>query len=79
MNWTRPFPAPIVLKDGRLIATLSDARLVILGFPESRRALADWTRAADLLMKAAGDRGTGVDLAAASKHLKLMLNAEGLI
>jgi hypothetical protein len=78
MNWTRDFPVPIVLRDGRTIATLGDARALMLAFPESRRAAPPWNQAVELLMRAAGDRGTGVDISAAAKHLKIMLKAEGL-
>ena len=38
MSWTRKFDAPIALKDGRKLASLDDARRLMLSLPESRTA-----------------------------------------
>jgi hypothetical protein len=34
MSWSRKFAKPIILKDGRTIATLREARELILALPE---------------------------------------------
>jgi hypothetical protein len=66
MPWTRKFPEPIKLKDGRKIATLGQARELMLALPERHQSRPFWQYAAQLLIEAAerGDRAS-VDHAAA--------------
>ena len=53
MTWSRKLIPPLVLKDGRVLETLSDARDMILGLPEGRQREPYWRHAADLLRYAA--------------------------
>jgi hypothetical protein len=77
MPWTRRFPEPIRLKDGRTIATLGQARAVMLALPERHQSRPFWQYAAELLIDAAGRSNLdSVDDAAA--QLSRALSAEGL-
>jgi len=78
MSWTRPLPAPIILKDGRALVRLIDARDLILGLTERRQANAHWQRTAEALMKAAR-HATENDVAGVANQLTIALKAEGLI
>jgi hypothetical protein len=42
MPWSRNLTTPITLKDGRTIATLSEAREMMLSLSPSQRRLAVW-------------------------------------
>lgn len=77
MTWTRKLPIPILLKDGRTIATLGQARDVMLALPEHRRMKPFWQYAAELLLDAAEQGGGDIDDAWA--QLSRALTAEGLL
>jgi hypothetical protein len=53
MPWTREFPDPIKLKDGRTIAMLEQARELMLALPERHQLRPLWQYAAELLASAA--------------------------
>jgi hypothetical protein len=55
MPWDRRFSAPIALLDDRTIATLSDAREMMLSLTPSQRRLAIWRFASLTLTDAAID------------------------
>jgi hypothetical protein len=74
MPWTRKLPTPIVLKDGRSIATLEEARAFMLGLPERSQARPYWQYAAELLIDAAEGAG---DIKGAYHQLKRAITAEG--
>jgi hypothetical protein len=78
MPWTRKFPEPIKLKDGRKIATLGQARELMLALPERHQIRPFWQYAAELLIDAAerGDRASVDDAAA---QISRALAAEGLL
>jgi hypothetical protein len=76
MTWARKFAKPIALKDGRLIATIGDARAVMLSLPERRRRSEHWLYAGALLREASTTNGA---LKKAGAQLTRALNAEGLI
>jgi hypothetical protein len=76
MPWTRELVAPIILKDGRSLATLADARAFIKSLPDRHRRSENWLYAAGLLMEAAVGRNA---LASATMQLKVALRVEGLI
>jgi hypothetical protein len=78
MPWTRKLPAPIILKDGRALVRLIDARDLILGLTERRQADAHRQPAAEALMKAAS-HATQIDVAGVANQLTIALRAEGLI
>jgi len=61
MAWTRKLIPPLVLKDGRVLATLSDIRDMILGLPEGRQREPYWQHAADLLRYAAENDKEAID------------------
>jgi hypothetical protein len=42
MPWTRKFPEPIKLKDGRKFATLGQARELMLALPERHQSRPFW-------------------------------------
>jgi hypothetical protein len=46
LTWSRKFAEPIELKDGRVVATLSDARALLLMLPERYQLRAHWQYAA---------------------------------
>ena len=78
MPWTRKLAVPIKLKDGRTIATLWQARELMLALPERHQIRPFWQYAAELLINAAArpDRASVDDAAA---QLSRALAAEGLI
>jgi hypothetical protein len=78
MPWTRKFPEPIKLKNGRTVATLGQARELMLALPERHQIRPFWQYAAELLIDAAerGDRASVDDAAA---QLSRALAAEGLL
>jgi hypothetical protein len=55
MPWSRNLTTPITLKDGRTIATLSEARETMLSLSPSQRRLAIWRFATLMLTDAAID------------------------
>jgi hypothetical protein len=77
MLWSRRLPKNLVLRDGREIRTLSDARDLIVTLPERRYDKPHWEYAAELLTTAA--RGGGAKVDAFNSRLELALEAEGLI
>jgi hypothetical protein len=54
MTWDAKFWRPIVLLDRRSIATLGEARSLILALPESQRIAEHWQDAGQLLALASG-------------------------
>jgi hypothetical protein len=76
MSWSRKFAKPIVLKDGRTIASLSQAREMMLSLPPIHRRAVVWQSAAELLNEAATDRDSVPE---AGAQLTLALKAEGLL
>jgi hypothetical protein len=76
MPWTLKLPSPIALKDGRVLATLDDARTLTRTLPAARQRDEEWHYAMALIEEAATSGGpiriTVVQLARA-------LKAEGLI
>jgi hypothetical protein len=76
MPWSRQFSAPIVLKDGRVIATLGDARELMLAIPALHRHEAIWRATADLLNEGAAFQDLVPD---AEDQLLRALKAEGLL
>jgi hypothetical protein len=57
MPWSRELSAPIILKDGREIATLDDARAVMRSLPAKSRNNDTWLYAGGLLLEAATSDG----------------------
>src|ERR1700689_5554560 len=51
--WSKKFWKPIVLRDGRELATLADARDLMLALPERHQSRPLWQYAAELLIDAA--------------------------
>jgi len=76
MSWETKFWRPIKLKDGRTLATLADARALVLSLPASRQRDEDWFYAMGLIREAAVlDGPAGVT----SAQLIRARKAEGLI
>jgi hypothetical protein len=75
MTWARKFAEPIALKDGRVIATLGEARAVMRSLPEWRQRNERWLYAGALLEAAAAEGA----LKSAARQLTRALKAEGLI
>jgi hypothetical protein len=69
MPWTSKFQRPIVLKDGRKIATLADARDLLLALPEPHRRRPHVVYAAQMLIGAAERRGVANARAQMSRAL----------
>jgi hypothetical protein len=78
MPWTRKFPEPIKLKNGRTIATLGQARELMLALPERHQIRPFWQYAAELLIDAA-ERGDRASVDDAAVQLSRALAAEGLL
>jgi hypothetical protein len=78
MPWSRQFSAPITLKDGRMIATLGQAREMMLSLSPVRRRCDVWRHAADLLNEAAADHSYVPHAEAEALFLRA-LKAEGLL
>jgi hypothetical protein len=76
MPWDRRFGEPIALLDGRTIATLSDARDVMLTIAPFAQRQAVWRYIAELLKEAAADRAAMTEV---EEMLLRGLNTEGLI
>ena len=76
MTWARKLAAPIILKDGRMIATLGEARVVMQSLPERRQHSDLWLYVGALLLEAAAARGS---LSIARAQLTRALKVEGLI
>jgi hypothetical protein len=58
MLWSLKLAQPIALKDGRTIATLGQAREMMLSVPPNHRQGAVWRYVAELLTEAAADRAS---------------------
>jgi hypothetical protein len=78
MKWTSKFPRPIHLKDGGTIASLIQARDIIVTLPELHLKNAHWEYATDLIFDAARV-GDDVSIATAYEQLVRALKAEGLM
>ena len=78
MPWVRKFRQPIALKDGRTIATLADARRVVLSLPRSEQSSPGWQDADNLLARAASRDGSFV-LEQVQAQFPKVLRASGLI
>lgn len=57
MTWSRRFDKPIALSDGRIIATLADARVYLLSLPKSAHAIEAFVEALKAVVMAAEGRG----------------------
>jgi hypothetical protein len=77
MTWSRKLIPPLVLKDGRVLETLSDAREMILGLAEGRQCAPYWQHAAELLLYAAEIEKEAIDDVRA--QLNRALYSDGLI
>lgn len=78
MPWSRPFPRPFTLADGRVIATLREAGVLMLALPELHRANGHWVAAGEAIM-AAVDSPAPAALDAAATAFERALRAEGLM
>ena len=76
MPWSRKLPSPIALKDGRTLATLADARALVLSLATSRQRDEDWFYAMGLMREAAVLDGP---IGITASQLIRALKAEGLI
>jgi hypothetical protein len=77
MTWSRTFPKPLILADGRKIRTLYEAGQIVLALPERHRANGHWQGAMERLMAAAEDPSEEA-LDRASRQFSIALHAEGL-
>jgi hypothetical protein len=76
MPWSRKLPVPLVLKDGRVIATFNDARVVMRSLPAISQSRDVWLYAGGLMLEAATSNGPIGDAAA---QLRRALTADGLL
>jgi hypothetical protein len=76
MAWTRKLPEPIALKDGRVIVTLNDARMVMRSLPARSQRSDAWFYAGGLMLEAATLRGPIREMVA---ELRRALRADGLL
>jgi hypothetical protein len=73
----RQFSAPILLKDGRKIATVGDVRELITALPLRQQMTTHWRYTSDLMHEAARRKGGPNDATLA--QLRKALKAEGLL
>jgi hypothetical protein len=78
MKWTSKFPRPIVLRDGRRIGSLIQARDLIVLIPSAHLQKAHWEYATDLIYDAARN-GDEVAIGQAYEQFLRALKAEGLL
>jgi hypothetical protein len=78
MPWSRKLATPITLKDGRTIATLSQARELMLSLPVAHRGGDMWRYTAGLIDVAAADNSY-VPHIEAEAQLARSLKIEGLL
>jgi hypothetical protein len=78
MPWSRKLATPITLKDGRTIATLSQAREMMLSLPMTHRRGEMWRYTAELLGEAAADNSYVPHTEAEAQFMR-SLKTEGLI
>jgi hypothetical protein len=78
MPWSRKLATPITLKDGRAIATLSQARELMLSISIAHRRGDMWRNTASLLDEAAADNSY-VPHIKAEAQLRLSLKIDGLL
>ncbi len=78
MSWSRSFPEPFVLTDGRKITTLAEAGRLILALPELHRANGHWIHAAQLI-QAAAESPSEEAIASAAARFSLALREERLL
>ena len=76
MDWSRRFVEPIALKDSRVLATLSDARALLLALSERSQSRPHWQYAGELLLEAAEGDG---DLTDPWAQMRRALVAEGMV
>jgi hypothetical protein len=78
MPWSRKLATPITLKDGRTIATLGQAREMLLSLPMIHRRGNMWRYTADLLNEAAADNSHVPHKEAEGQFMR-SLKTEGLL
>jgi hypothetical protein len=78
MPWSRELATPITLNDGRTIATLGQAREMMLSLPIDHRRGNMWRYTADLLNEAAADNSYVPHTEAEAQFVRA-LKDEGLI
>ena len=76
MPWSRPLSAPIVLKGGRVIVTLNDARVIMESLPTTSQSRDLWLYTGGLMLEAAT---SNVPIGEAAAQLRRALRAEGLL
>jgi hypothetical protein len=78
MKWTSNFPRPVVLKDGRKVVSLVQARDLIVLIPSPHLQNAHWECATDFIYDAARS-GDEVAIGVAYDQFLRALKAEGLL
>jgi hypothetical protein len=78
MPWTRKLAKPIVLKDGRRIVSIGDARELMATVAPGHQDDPDWTLASDLLQNASM-RHDAHSVSRARARMIKVLKAEGLL
>lgn len=78
MPWSRKFPTPINLKDGRKIPTIGDARDLMTSLADGRQNDPAWQFAVELLQYAS-TRDDPTPAGQARAQLVKILKADGLI
>jgi HEPN domain-containing protein len=78
MSWSKRLAAPIKLKDGRMLRSLDDACVLLIGLNERSQSAMWCQHAAELLLKAA-DSGEPGDIEAATIQMRRALSREGMI
>jgi hypothetical protein len=76
MPWSRKLRVPIVLKDGRTIATLGQARAVMRSLPAISQSRDVWLYTDGLMLEAAT---SNTPIGEAAAQLRRALKADGLL
>jgi hypothetical protein len=75
-NWDRKLAWPVTVRDGEAVATLSDARRLILNLPDSIQQRVTWQGAAEVLLMAA-ESGSDGDIEQATLQIERALIHDG--
>ena len=74
MPWSAPLSRPLTLRDGKRLATLADARALVLALPAGDQERNAWQRAAELLIEAA-ENGGDIEAATEAMFFALFVQA----
>ena len=76
MPWSARLSRPLILRDGRTLRTLADARAFVLALTPGEQEYQSWQRAAELLIEAAEHGG---DIEATTDQVRAALFMQAMV